>query len=266
VTAALPVIWVDSFSDRPFAGNPAAVCILDEPLDEALMQRVAMELGLSETAYVVPGDGAWSLRWFTPSTEVSLCGHATVAAAHALHEAGRTAEGETVGFDTRSGRLTATVVGGLVEIDLPAAPPVPVDVPDALGALAGDVVAAHRGGMLLLELADDEAVRAFVPDLDAFHGLADDVVLVTAAASAPDVDYVLRVFGPKVGIDEDPVTGSAPCTAGPFWAERLGKRVLESRQLSTRGGSLRVTVDRDRVRVGGPAVTVLRGTMQVPSP
>jgi predicted PhzF superfamily epimerase YddE/YHI9 len=169
-----------------------------------------------------------------------------------------------VSFDTRSGRLTATVAGGRVEIDLPAAPPVPVALPDELGAFAGDVIGAHRGGALLLELADEDAVRGFVPDLDAFRRLPDHAVLVTAAAAAPGVDYVLRMFGPKVGIDEDPVTGSAPCTAGPFWAARLGRPVLESHQLSARGGSLRVTVDGDRVRVDGPAVTVLRATMEVP--
>jgi PhzF family phenazine biosynthesis protein len=261
---ALGVVWVDSFSDRPFAGNPAAVCILDEPIDERLMQQVAMELGISETAYVVPGAGAWSLRWFTPTTEVDLCGHATVAAAHALHEAGRAADGETVEFDTRSGRLTAAIDDGLIEIDLPAAPPVPVELPEVLEGYAGTAVGAHRGGAFLLELADEAEVRAFEPDLEAFRSLPDHAVIVTAPGADPAVDYVLRMFGPKVGIDEDPVTGSAPCTAGPFWAARLGRPMLHSRQLSARGGALRVTVDGDRVRVAGPAVTVLRGTIEVP--
>lgn len=260
----LSVTWVDSFSDHPFAGNPAAVCILDHPIGEKLMQQVAMELGISETAYVVPGADAWSLRWFTPTTEVDICGHATVAATHALHEVGRVADGETVAFDTRSGRLTATIDCGLIEIDLPAAPPVPIELPSPLSVYAALAVGAHRGGTLLLELADEAAVQSFEPDLDAFRALPDHAVIVTAAGVDDETDYVLRLFGPKVGIDEDPVTGSAPCTAGPFWAARLGRPVLRSRQLSARGGSLRVTVSGDRVRVAGPAVTVLRGTIEVP--
>ncbi len=262
----LALTWVDSFSDRPFGGNPAAVCILDQPIPEPLMQQVAMELGLSETAYVVAQGERWSLRWFTPTTEVDICGHATVASAHALREAGRVSDGDTVRFETRSGVLGAVLDGPLIEIDLPAAPPQPVTLAEPLAAAGHPVIAAHRGGALLLELADERAVRSFEPDLDAMRRLPDHAVMVTAPGDDPAVDYVLRFFGPKVGIDEDPVTGSAPCTAGPFWAARLGRTVLESRQLSARRGSLRVSVDGDRVRVAGQAVTVLRGSIEVPVP
>lgn len=264
--SAVDLTWVDAFTDRPYGGNPAAVCVCQQaPTDEA-MQALAAELGLSETAYLVQGSDSWSLRWFTPTTEVDLCGHATLAAAHALRASGRASPGETLRFTTRSGQLLARLCGdGLIELDFPAAPPTPVALPEPLAAMSGAVVSAHRGGFLLLELADEGAVRAFQPDHEAFRRLPDHAVIVTALRHADTPGYVLRMFGPKVGIDEDPVTGSAQCTAGPFWAQRLGRagEPMDVVQCSARGGRLRVTVDGDRVRIAGRAVTVLRGTVEL---
>jgi predicted PhzF superfamily epimerase YddE/YHI9 len=259
----VPVFWVDAFTDRRFAGNPGAVCVLDEAIDEREMQGLAFELGISETGYVVPEGDGWSLRWFTPQVEVDLCGHVTLAAAHVLREQQRLADGDTAHFHTRSGVLGATVDGDRIELDLPASAPVAVALPDELAGIGVQGGGGWRAFDLLVELQDARAVRSFAPDLGALRRLPDRALIVTAAADEPGTDYVLRVFGPKVGIDEDPATGSAQCIAGPFWAERLGRNVLEAEQCSDRGGRFRVTVDGDRVRVAGRAVIVLRGTVDL---
>lgn len=257
----VPVTWVDAFTDRAFGGNPAAVCLTDEPLADERMQALATELGLAETAYLVPlgGDRHWSLRWFTPVTEVDLCGHATLASAHALLGWGRLADGEVARFETRSGELTATVGGGRIELDLPAAAPEPVAVPAELGGWPPGALGFFRGGFLLVEMPDEASVRDLAPDLVALRRLPDHGVVVTAPGGDGETDYVLRMFAPTMGIDEDPVTGSAACTAGPFWAARLGTDVLRAAQLSARGGRLLVTCAGDRVRIAGHAVTVLVG-------
>ncbi|HEY1734369.1 MAG TPA: PhzF family phenazine biosynthesis protein [Acidimicrobiales bacterium] len=298
--ATVPIFWVDAFTDRRFGGNPAAVCLLTGPADEQWMQGLATELGLSETAYVWPAAGGrasgpageLSLRWFTPTTEVDLCGHATLATAHALRQAGRAGDGDVLVFRTRSGRLTARFDGHVVELDLPTTRPVPVDRPPALPASWPVAAVAEYGGSLVVELDGADAVRAAVVDVPAIAALAYRVVVVTARGPAPvapmdqadqadqatgpmppadpppadppPADYVLRVFGPNVGIDEDPVTGSAQCVLGPYWADRLGRTVLQAEQLSARGGRLRVEVDGDRVRVAGSAVTVLAGHVEGP--
>jgi PhzF family phenazine biosynthesis protein len=254
---------VDAFPERPFSGNPAAVCLLDGPADEGWMQALADEMGLSETAFVWPEGELLSLRWFTPATEVDLCGHATVAAAHALRAAGRADDGETISFTTRSGVLGARLDGDLVELDLPAERAVAVPLPDALSGLAA--VACARGpGDLLVEMADADAVRTVRLDLVAVATLDVRALYLTAAGDGGGTDYVLRVFAPGVGIDEDPVTGSAQCLLGPYWSDRFGRTTLEAAQLSPRGGRLTVTVQGDRVKVAGRAVTVLDGRVALP--
>ena len=260
----IPLYWVDAFTEHPFGGNPAAVCLLQGPVDERWMQGLAGELGLSETAFVWPEGETRRLRWFTPATEIDLCGHATLAAAHVLCQEGLAGHGDVLSFRTRSGDLTARVDGGSVELDLPVDPPAPVAIPAAHG-LGVPVSAACTGALsLVLEVADAGTLRSIVPDLPAVAALHQRAVVVTAPGDRAGVDYVLRAFGPRVGIDEDPVTGSAQCTLGPLWTERLGERTLEAVQESSRGGRLRVTVIGDRVRVAGAAATVLSGTVAPP--
>ena len=264
-----PVLWVDAFSDAPFAGNPAAVVILEGPSPETAMQSLAFELGLSETAYVWPCQDGFSLRWFTPSTEVDLCGHATLAARHALTVWGRAGADEAVRFQTRSGVLTASVRGELIELDLPAEVPRVVAVPPSLAAWPA-IAAAEGRFDLLVELQGIDDVRAVRPAAAELQHLGYRGIVVTAApaherepAPAPEPDpahdYVLRFFAPGVGVDEDPVTGSAQCLLGPYWAARLGRTSLRAAQLSARGGRIAVVVDGDRVRIDGRAVTVLEG-------
>lgn len=257
------LVWVDAFSDTAFGGNPAAVCLLERPAPDDAMQALAAELGLSETAFVWPLGDAWSLRWCTPVAEVDLCGHATLAAAHALAEAGAV-EGDEVRFSTRSGLLTALVdrAASTVAIDLPAdepracAPPLPL-----CRSLA--VVRAAAGRFdLLVELADADAVRAVDARTPHLAEVDHRGVIVTAPGDPGGADYVLRFFGPRVGVCEDPVTGSAQCLLGPYWAARLGRRALCAAQLSGRAGALGVMVSEDRVRVSGGAVTVLEGSIR----
>ena len=258
----VPLVWVDAFSDGPFTGNPAGVCLLDRPAPARAMQSLARELGLSETAFVWPQDGAFSLRWFTPVAEVDLCGHATVAAAHALAAAGRL-DGGRARFSTKSGLLEATVGGDDVEIDLPADTPVPVDPPAPLAAHWPVVRAATGRFDLLVELDSEEAVRLVDPVAVDLGALPYRGVSITAradgsrAAGAPD--YVLRFFAPRVGVPEDPVTGSAQCLLGPYWSATLGVTHLRATQLSARRGALRVRVGATRVGVAGRALTILRG-------
>jgi PhzF family phenazine biosynthesis protein len=254
----VPLCWVDAFSDGPFTGNPAAVCVLERPAPEGAMQSLAFELGLSETAFVWPDEGAFGLRWFTPVAEVALCGHATVAAAHVLAATGRLAGG-TVRFSTLSGTLEATVEGDLVEIDLPADTPAPVATPPALSARWPVARAASGRFDLLVEFDEEEAVRRVDPGEVHLAGLPYRGIAVTSPGE--EADYVLRFFAPRVGVPEDPVTGSAQCLLGPYWAGVLGKTDLRAAQVSARGGALRVRVVPDRVRVAGRATTVLAGAV-----
>ena len=271
----VPIVWVDAFTDRAFSGNPAGVCFLDRPAADAWMQALAFELGLSETAFVWPAGDTLSLRWFTPSSEVLLCGHATLATAHALRETGHwrhwptVTVGDEVAFATRSGRVAARFDGPVIELDLPAdRPGAPAQVArDAVAAwspravAAGSLAMADRGTDLVVELASADQVRALVPDPAVVGELHHRLVAVTAPADEAGTDYVVRVFAPGVGVDEDPVTGSAQCLLGPYWAERLGDGPLEVAQVSARGGRLTVTVAGDRVRVAGRARTVLAGQL-----
>jgi PhzF family phenazine biosynthesis protein len=259
-----PLFQVDAFASAPFTGNPAAVCLLEEPADPAWMQAVAAEMNLSETAFVhaLAGEaGRFELRWFTPTVEVDLCGHATLASAHVLWETRRLATEVAARFETRSGVLTARRAGDDVALDFPADPVLPAEPePGLLEAIGlGDAVASTGRIGWVLEVADARAVRDARPD---FARLATfDIAVITARADDAAYDFVSRCFGPKFGIDEDPVTGSAHCALGPFWAERLGKTELTGYQASARGGVVRVTVDGDRTVLGGRAVTVTRGEL-----
>ena len=263
---SIPTSQVDAFTSEPFAGNPAAVCLLPSGphADETWMQSVAAEMNLSETAFVTPRDDGFSLRWFTPVTEVDLCGHATLAAAHALWEHGALRLDEEARFHTASGLLTATTGGGWITLDFPALPSEAAEAPDSLlGALGVAAEAAFRSRFdWLIEVASEDVVRSIAPDFVALRGMDARGVIVTARGDDAKVDFVSRFFAPAAGIDEDPVTGSAHCVLGPHWAHTLGQTTLMARQISSRGGVLRVDVMGDRVGLSGQAVTVLEGILR----
>lgn len=259
----LPLFQVDAFTDRPFHGNPAAVCLLEAPGGDGWMQSVALEMNLAETAFLSPRDDGYSLRWFTPTVEVDLCGHATLASAHVLWETGRLATDATARFHTRSGWLTAEQRDGLIELDFPALATTaePASVPALAEALGAPVEWAGRSkGNLLARLKDAGTLRRVVPDQARIVKLPCQGVIITAAGDG-GYDFVSRYFTPQQGIDEDPVTGSAHCTLAPYWAGMLGRDSLVGFQASVRGGTVRVRVTGDRVRLCGHAVTVLRGEL-----
>jgi PhzF family phenazine biosynthesis protein len=266
---AMRLFQVDAFAERSFTGNPAAVCLVEGTADDDWMQSVAMEMNLSETAFLSrTGDGVYGLRWFTPAAEVDLCGHATLASAHVLWD--EKIEGrEPLTFETRSGLLTAVAVGdGLIQLDFPADPPEVAygggPFSDGLAAVLGAPVSSvHRGRFdLLVELADAESVRRLAPDFRALAGYDARGVIVTAPGDGLDgADFVSRCFYPAMGVDEDPVTGSAHCTLAPFWCTRFGRPSLVGRQASPRGGRVGVELSGDRVLLTGRAVTVLRGEL-----
>lgn len=262
------VLQVDAFTDEPFAGNPAAVCLLEGPAEPEWMQNVAREMNLSETAFLYSRQNAFSLRWFTPAVEVELCGHATLASAHALWEEGVLDPVESALFDTLSGRLAAVRRGDGIEMDFPAEYAQACEPPPGLLASLGGVtpVAVARNRFdILIEVADEATVRALRPDFQRLGSVPVRGVMVTARAGnelvASGVDFVSRFFAPAVGVDEDPVTGSAHCCLGPWWAGRLGTDDLLGRQVSDRGGTVGVRVREDRVLLAGRAVTVLRGEL-----
>jgi PhzF family phenazine biosynthesis protein len=256
---------VDAFAERPFTGNPAAVCLLAEPRPEIWMQQLAFELGYSETAYVNPLASGFSLRWFTPKVEVELCGHATLASAHVLWNMGRTKG--PISFHTLSGELRCEQgERGMIHLDLPAV--TAHDAPPPIGLLAAlrcakPLAVKRTGKNFLVELAEEADVQAAEPDFRALARVDVRAVMITAPARDRELDFVSRCFAPGAGIDEDPVTGSAHCALGPYWAERLGKTSMRARQLSARGGTLEVELRGERVRLGGRATTVLTGTVVV---
>ena len=259
----LRVLQIDAFADRAFTGNPAAVCLLERELPEALMARIAMEMNLSETAFVRREGDGFRLRWFTPVVEVALCGHATLATAHALWREGWLAPGEPARFFTLHGELSARQQGDGIELDFPACPAALGPVPAGLGeALGVEPLLAGTYDDDLLVLVDSEAtVRELQPDLARLCAATSRGVCVTAPSADPSFDFVSRFFAPAVGIDEDPVTGSAHTALAPFWAERLGKTRLRAFQASARGGALELRLEGDRVRITGRAVTVLVGEL-----
>ncbi|MGW2787235.1 PhzF family phenazine biosynthesis protein [Streptomyces populi] len=264
---------VDAFTDRPFAGNPAGVLLLDSFPDDAWLQNVALEVNHAETAFAhrLPegGEADWALRWFTPATEVALCGHATLATAHVLATTG-THQGP-VRFATLSGVLVATPeADGSITLDFPTAPLTPVEIPDGVaGALGAEPLSTFdtgpNTGDLLVEIADEKTVRALTPDHKALARYSECGIIATARAEDPSrgYDFVSRCFFPNVGIDEDPVTGSAHTALAPFWAERLGRPALTGLQASPRSGLVRTEVRGDRTLLSGHAVTVIEGGLLV---
>ncbi|WP_415947201.1 PhzF family phenazine biosynthesis protein [Streptomyces sp. KLOTTS4A1] len=262
---------VDAFTDRPFAGNPAGVLLLDAFPEDGRMQEIALEVNHAETAFAHPLHGSteadWALRWFTPAAEVRMCGHATLATAHVLHSTGR-ARG-TVRFATRSGVLTAaTHPDGSLTLDFPTAPLTPVEIPAGVEeALGAKVLSAYDTGRdvgdLLVELADEHTVRSLTPDVAALAQHSERGIIATAAAEAPAAgqDFVSRCFFPNVGIDEDPVTGSAHTALAPFWCARLGRDRLTGLQASRRSGRVRVALSGGRTLLTGRAVTVIDGEL-----
>jgi PhzF family phenazine biosynthesis protein len=252
---------IDAFTAVPFKGNPAGVCILDEPADQEWMQSVAAEMNVAETAFLWPLESGFSLRWFTPTTEVDLCGHATLASAHALWESGTLAGDQQAVFSTKSGQLRADREGDWIVLDFPIEGPEEALDPDPISkAINVEVLEASRNRMdMLAEVSSETEVRGVVPDLRAIAGLGCRGLIVTAVADDSEIDFVSRFFGPAIGIDEDPVTGAAHCFLGPWWGKKLGKTTLTGYQTSARGGIVGVQLQGDRVYLKGNAVTVLDG-------
>lgn len=257
------ITQVDAFTDEAFRGNPAAVCILDGAAGARWMQNVAAEMNLSETAFLHPRDEGYNLCWFTPVTEVDLCGHATLASAHVLWEEGHLSGNAEARFHTLSGVLTVRRQDPWMEMDFPAEPPQPTISPSGLlEALGVDARFVGQNRLdYLVEAESEDVVRELAPDFSALGRISTRGIIVTATSSSGDYDFVSRCFFPAVGINEDPVTGSAHCCLGPFWAARLGRDSLVGYQASTRGGTVRVRVAGERVLLGGQAVTTLRGEL-----
>jgi PhzF family phenazine biosynthesis protein len=261
----LTIYQVDAFTSEPFKGNPAAVLVLPEPPEDAWMQSVAVEMNLSETAFLIKTDEGYNLRWFTPGAEVALCGHATLASAHILWETGQLAPGETARFHTLSGLLTARQMDGWIELDFPAKLENPAgEMPELIDALGVQPSYVGVNPFDYLVVVDDEAVvRSLNPDFGKLAQLPVRGVIVTSrAASDSDFDFISRFFAPAVGVPEDPVTGSAHCCLAPYWAGKLGKNEMLAYQASQRGGVLQVAVkENGRVLLRGQAVTVLKGEL-----
>jgi PhzF family phenazine biosynthesis protein len=259
------IVQVDAFASRPFSGNPAAVCLLPAPRDESWMQNVAAEMNLSETAFLVRRPDGFDLRWFTPGAEVALCGHATLASAHVLWESAALAPDAPARFHTRSGLLTAIRAGDWIELDFPATPDhaetAPAGFAEAIGAKP--LYYGKSRFDAVAELESEQAVRDLRPDFRALMELPVRGVMVTARSSTPDRAFVTRFFAPAVGVNEDPVTGSAHCCLTPYWSRKLGRTELVAHQLSARGGVLRLRLEGDRVILGGQAVTTMRGELTV---
>jgi PhzF family phenazine biosynthesis protein len=258
------IYQVDAFTDQPFRGNPAAVCVLSRPASEPWMQAVAAEMNLSETAFLHREGSSWRLRWFTPLVEVALCGHATLASAHVLWESGAASRNDGLDFQTLSGRLGARVESGRIELDFPQkqieAQPPPAGLLEALGVRA--VFTGRNVFDWLIEVESEEVVRACAPDFGRLKRVDARGVIVTSRAGTKPFDCVSRFFAPAVGIDEDPVTGSAHCALAPYWARKLERDTLTAFQASRRGGTLWLRVAGDRVKIAGHAVTVLSGELR----
>ncbi len=258
-----PLHLIDAFTDEAFRGNPAGVCLLDTPAPDAWLQAVAGEMNQAETAFLRPLADGFELRWFTPTVEVDLCGHATLASAHFLWQQGQLPVKDTARFHTRSGLLTATLQEGWITLDFPSTPPLPCEAPvpllDALGIRDAAVLRSRFDYFVVLD--HPNLLRELRPDLRALREIEARGAIVTTASDEPGADFLSRFFAPQVGVDEDPVTGSAHCALAPYWAARLERRTLVGRQISPRGGTVRVEDAGDRVYLSGKAVTVVKGTL-----
>lgn len=262
---SLEIFTVDAFTSKPFSGNPAAVCLLPEARDEAWMQTVAMEINLSETAFVYRMENGFSLRWFTPAIEVDLCGHATLATSHVLWEQGWAEKDQALHFHTKSGELIANHENGWITLDFPAVEAASCVTPEgllkALGVSIGEVLS--DGTDYMVAVIDEEQVINAKPDMAVLARLPVRGVILTAEAIDKDYDFVSRFFAPGAGIDEDPVTGSAHCTLAPFWGKRLKKTEMTGYQASARGGLVRAQLKGDRVLLKGQAIMVMSGQFYV---
>ena len=267
----LKIVQVDAFTDKPFSGNPAAVCVTEEPLDEALMSAIALEMNLSETAFVHPIESGYSLRWFTPAVEVDLCGHATLASAHVLWSEGHLPESEPAKFKTKSGWLTARKQDNWIEMDFPSQPVTQAShvLPQLIKSLCcgGNIRAVSKNDVnYLVEIQSEKALAGLQPDFAEMKKLPVQGVIATAPADSDDCDFVSRYFAPAVGINEDPVTGSAHASLAPYWQEKLGKSNMRAKQISERSGDIRVCLEEaspERVTISGLAVTTLKGELQI---
>jgi PhzF family phenazine biosynthesis protein len=261
----IPLYQVDSFTTEPFRGNPAGVCLLDSPRDDAWMQAIAAEMNLAETAFLLPESDGFRLRWFTPTVEVDLCGHATLASAHILWESGRLKSHQEPKFFTRSGLLSARLKDGLIVLDFPVSLVEEAEPPTGLDRALGvqPIFIGSTPFDWLIEVESDVIVRQCKPNMEGLRQLAMRGAIVTSRSESSKYDFVSRFFAPGAGIPEDPVTGSAHCALGPFWGKRLGKTKLTGYQASVRGGIVKVELNGDRVLLGGRAVTVFKADLFV---
>lgn len=260
----LSIYQVDAFTNKPFFGNPAGVCVLSQEVTDEWMQKVAMEMNLSETAFLLKVDNGYNLRWFTPNIEVDLCGHATLASAHILWEQKHLPENEEARFYTKSGLLTAkNIDNGWIELNFPTEPDEETSFPNGLMESLG-IDAKYIGKNrfdYIIEVNSEEEVRNLRPDFNALGKILSRGVIVTSKSLSKEFDFVSRFFAPGIGVNEDPVTGSAHCCLAPYWKKRLGKDQFIASQVSERGGILKVRLEDERVYIGGQAVTILKGEL-----
>lgn len=263
---SIPILQIDAFTNTPFGGNSAAVCLLPVPAEAIWMQNVAAEMNLSETAFLFRQKDHYDLRWFTPTTEVDLCGHATLAATHALCEWGYLGDKEMVKFSTRSGFLTATRADNMIELNFPTEPADEVENPpsDMLDALGVQATFVGKNRLdYLIEVATADEVKNLTPNFEQLKSLGLRGVMVTAKSDSSDCDFVSRFFAPGAGIPEDPVTGSAHCCLTPYWAKKLNKTELVAHQISQRKGELFLCLANDRTYISGQAITIFKGELIV---
>ncbi len=257
-----PLFQVDAFTSKIFGGNPAAVCLLDNQMPDTWLQAVAREMNLSETAFLLKQEDGYSLRWFTPNVEVELCGHATLASAYVLYKTGKAAKGSTLRFSTRSGILTAVEDSGWLTLDFPSRPVRTVPEPEGLNVALGLLPSyVGMGEDLLVEVSSERLLRDCTPDFVRLKQIPVRGVIITARSEVIGFDFVSRFFAPQVGVNEDPVTGSAHTSLAPYWSQKLGKTEFMAYQASARSGVLKVSLRGDRVTISGQAVMVMQGQL-----